>query len=127
MDFIEGSRAFDITWGTVTGCLCLLVAAPTLWWILPKHARSIFPESIDPQRRLQFGWGIFGMFMAFTNFGCRFIDHRYLEGVHEGFFAITLIVLAVLAPLVVRAIRRQPALAASNATQCAAPSEALSA
>ncbi len=65
--------------------------------------------------------------MAFTNFGCRFIDHRYLEGVHEGFFAITLIVLAVLAPLVVRAIRRQPALAASNATQCAAPSEALSA
>jgi len=127
MDFIEGSRAFDITWGTVTGCLCLLVAAPTLWWILPKHARSIFPESIDPQRRLQFGWGIFGMFMAFTNFGCRFIDHRYLEGVHEGFFAITLIVLAVLAPLVVRALRRQPALAASNATQCAAPSEALSA
>jgi hypothetical protein len=127
MDFIEGSRAFDITWGTVTGCLCLLVAAPTLWWILPKHARSIFPESIDPQRRLQFGWGIFGMFMAFTNFGCRFIDHRYLEGVHEGFFAITLIVLAVLAPLVVRALRRQPALAANNATQCAAPSEALSA
>jgi hypothetical protein len=127
MGLLEGSRAFDIAWGTVTGCLCLLVASPTLWWILPKHARRIFPESVDPGQRLQFAWGIFGMFMAFTNFGCRFIDHRYLEGVHEGFFALTLIVLAMLAPLVVRAANRKPAAVAPAATQCAANSEPLSA
>jgi hypothetical protein len=105
----------------------LLFASPTLWWILPKHSRRIFPESLDPGQQLQFGWGIFGMFMAFTNFGCRFIDHRYLEGVHEGFFALTLIVLAVLAPLVVRALGRKPVVTARTSTQCAATSEPLSA
>jgi hypothetical protein len=36
--------------------------------------------------------------MGGTNFGCRFIDHRYLEGVHEGFFGLTLLVFAVLLP-----------------------------
>jgi len=127
MGLLEGSRAFDITWGTVTGCLCLLFASPALWWILPKHARRIFPESIDQRQMLQFGWGLFGMFMGFTNFGCRFIDHRYLEGVHEGFFALTLIVLGVLAPLVLRALNRKPAVTAHASTQCAATSEPLSA
>jgi hypothetical protein len=38
------------------------------------------------------------MMMGGTNFGCRFIDHRYLEGVHEGFFGLTLLVFAVLLP-----------------------------
>jgi hypothetical protein len=94
---------------------------------LPRNARRIFPASVDPGLRLQFAWGIFAMFMAFTNFGCRYIDHRYLEGVHEGFFALTLVVLALLGPLVVRALVRKPMLSKRAATQCAAPREPLSA
>lgn len=125
MEFLEGSRAFDIAWGTATGCLCLSVAIPTLWWILPRSARRIFPASVDPGMRLQFAWGIFGMFMAFTNFGCRYIDHRYLEGVHEGFFALTVVVLAVLAPLVLRA-QLKSSLTRVQPT-CAPASEPLSA
>jgi hypothetical protein len=103
MEWIEGSRAFDIAWGTLTGCLCLSLAIPTLWWMLPKHARAIFPASVDPKQHLQLAYGIFTMGMAFTNFGCRFIDHRYLLGVHEGFALITLAVVLVMTPLVTRA------------------------
>ena len=38
------------------------------------------------------------MGMGGTNVGCRYIDHLYLSGVHEGFFALTLLVVGVLAP-----------------------------
>jgi hypothetical protein len=54
--------------------------------------------ALHPDRRLYFAWAIFAMMMGGTNFGCRYIDHRYLEGVHEGFFALTLLVVAVLLP-----------------------------
>jgi hypothetical protein len=36
--------------------------------------------------------------MGGTNFGCRYVEHRYLSGVHEGFFALTLLAIAVVLP-----------------------------
>jgi hypothetical protein len=117
MELLEGSRAFDITWGTVTGLLCLSVAVPALMWVLPGRTRRIFGAAVDPHQRLQAAWGLFAMFMAFTNVGCRYIDHAYLEGVHEGFFAVTLVVLAVLVPAVLRA--RRPAIEKTSPAQCA--------
>ncbi len=98
---LEGSRSFDIIWGSVTGTLCLSLGAWVLFsWLRErgKGTPSIFGAAIDPGRQLQFAWGIFAMMMGGTNFGCRFIDHRYLEGVHEGFFGLTLLVFAVLLP-----------------------------
>lgn len=116
MELLEGSRAFDIAWGTVTGALCLSVAVPSLMWVLPGRTRRIFGSAVDPHQRLQLGWGLFAMFMAFTNLGCRYIDHAYLEGVHEGFFAVTLVVLAVMVPAVLRA--RRPAIERKQSGQC---------
>jgi hypothetical protein len=98
---LEGSRTFDVVWGSVTGSICFALGA----WVLVSWLRergtgrpSIFGAGTDPERRLYFAWGLFAMMMGGTNFGCRFIDHRYLEGVHEGFFGLTILVVAVLLP-----------------------------
>jgi hypothetical protein len=102
---LEGSRAFDIAWGTVTGLLCfgiggVLVAS----WVQLRRTggASLFGRERDPGRGLQLAWAIFAMGMGGTNMGCRYIDHRYLEGVHEGFFALTLLVIAVAGPPALR-------------------------
>ena len=85
---MEGSRLFDEAWGLVAAGVCLAVAVPTLWWWLPEHRRAFFPRAVDPSYRLQLGYGLFGMAMAGTNFGCRFIPHAALEAVHPAFFLI---------------------------------------
>jgi hypothetical protein len=109
---LEGSRAFDIAWGTVTALTCFALGLPTLFgWLKARRlgAASIFGAATDPHRRLQFAWGLFAMGMGGTNMGCRYINHRYLSGVHEGFFALTLIVVAVLLPaLAAQALRSRP-------------------
>jgi hypothetical protein len=97
----EGSRSFDILWGTVTGTLCFAVGGWVLVAWLRERGRgvpSIFGRAVDPQRKLMFGWALFAMMMGGTNFGCRYIDHRYLDGVHEGFFALTILVVTMLLP-----------------------------
>ncbi len=98
---LEGSREFDVIWGSVTGSICFAVGAWVLFAWLRERGRgtpSIFGAATDPGRRLQFAWGIFAMMMGGTNFGCRYIDHAYLAGVHEGFFALTLLVVLLLVP-----------------------------
>jgi hypothetical protein len=106
---LEGSRAFDIAWGTVTALICFSLGLPALFgWLRARRegTPSIFGAATDPSRRLQFAWGLFAMGMGGTNLGCRYINHRYLSGVHEGFFALTLVVVAVLLPaLVTHALR----------------------
>jgi hypothetical protein len=105
---LEGSRAFDIAWGTVTALICFGLGLATLVaWLRSRRTgtASLFGAA-DPGRGLQLAWGIFAMGMGGTNLGCRYIDHRYLSGVHEGFFALTLVVVAVLGPaLALRAAR----------------------
>jgi hypothetical protein len=98
---LEGSRAFDIAWGTVTAVICFGLGARTIYsWVQLRRTNgaSIFGRALDPGRGLQLAWGIFAMGMGGTNMGCRYIDHRYLSGVHEGFFALTVLVIAVLTP-----------------------------
>jgi hypothetical protein len=99
-DWIEGSRAFDLAWGFTTAALCLAVAVPMLWWILPGHRRSYFGAAIDPHNRLQLGYGVFCMAMAFTNAGCRAIPHDDLGFVHPTFFLITVAIVVGLGPRV---------------------------
>ncbi len=98
---LEGSRAFDIVWGTVFGAACFTVGIATLWsWVDEHRVRgtSIFGRSLDPGRGLQLAWGIFAMAMGGTNIGCRYVPHNYLLDVHEGFFGLTLLVFVVLVP-----------------------------
>jgi hypothetical protein len=99
--WMEGSRTFDLVWGLVTGTLCLALAVPILWWQLPAQRRSFFGTAVDPQQRLQLGYGIFCMAMAWTNVGCRTIPHGNLAFVHPTFFVITLVLIAGLGPRVV--------------------------
>jgi Na+-driven multidrug efflux pump len=94
----EGSRAFDVAWGTATFAVCLVLAVTLLFWWLPRPATSFFGERLDPKRHLQLAYGLFAMGMAFTNLGCRYIPHNYLEGVHEGFFALTVVLVVMLLP-----------------------------
>jgi hypothetical protein len=100
--FLEGSRAFDLGWGIATAALCLALAVPILWWTLPEHRRSLFGLRIDPSYRLQRAYGLFCMAMAGTNLGCRAIPHDDLGIVHPVFFLITVVLVAGLAPRVVR-------------------------
>jgi hypothetical protein len=98
---LEGSRAFDIVWGTTFGTLCFAVGITAIVeWLRgrPTNRASIFGAATDPGRGLHLAWAIFSLGMGGTNYGCRFIDHRYLEGVHEAFFALTLVALGVVTP-----------------------------
>ena len=84
----EGSRAFDIAWGAATGTLCFALGTFVIVrWLVARHGNgpSLFGSAVDPKRRLHLAYGIAAMGMGGTNYGCRFIDHRYLSGVHEGF------------------------------------------
>ncbi|MBC5800122.1 MAG: hypothetical protein GIW94_09150 [Candidatus Eremiobacteraeota bacterium] len=103
---LEGSRGFDIAWGLVTGSLCFALGATMVaCWLRARRSGmpSSFGAAVDPHRRLQLAYGIFALVMGGTNYGCRFIDHRYLAGVHEGYFALTLTTIVVIAlPLAVR-------------------------
>ena len=101
---LEGSRAFDIAWGATTGSLCFAIGIALVYgWVVARRSggASIFGTDIDPSRSLHLAWAILALGMGGTNFGCRFIDHHYLSGVHEGFFAVTLVVYAVLGPRLV--------------------------
>jgi hypothetical protein len=104
---MEGSRAFELTWGLAAGAVCLAVAIPVLWWTLPAHRRAFFGRTIDPDGRLQLAYGVFAMAMAFTNVGCRAIPHDDLPLVHPAFFLITVALVLGLGPRVlVLALRR---------------------
>lgn len=96
--FLEGSREFDVIWGTLTGLACLALAVPVLWWWLPEHRRSFFGTRIDPGYRLQLAYGLFAMAMFGTNIGCRYIPHGFLEYVHPTFALITAILILTLTP-----------------------------
>ncbi len=96
--FLEGSETFNIVYGLVTGGVCLALAVPLLYWVLPEHKRSFFGSRIDPEYRLQLGYGIFCMAMAFTDVGCRTIPHGHLAFVHPTFFLMTLLLLIGLGP-----------------------------
>ncbi len=98
---LDGSRTFEIVWGAVAGTLCVALGALVVAdWLRVRHtaAPSIFGRRLDPGRGLELAYGIFTLAMGGTNYGCRFIDHAYLRGVHEGYFALTLAVVALVAP-----------------------------
>jgi hypothetical protein len=104
-EMLEGSRAFEIAWGAIAGTICFTLGTVVIArWLSARRsgAASIFGRAVDPHRRLHLAYGIFAMGMGGTNYGCRFIDHRYLEGVHEGFAAITFVVVALLVSRLVR-------------------------
>ena len=105
---MEGSRAFDLEWGLATGACCLAVAVPILWWQLPATRRSFFGPAIDPHQRLQLGYGIFAMAMAWTNVGCRAIPHGDLGFVHPVFFVTTVLLVAGLGPRVAWMLAHAP-------------------
>jgi len=96
--FLEGDRTFGLIYGLATGGLCLALAIPLLYWVLPGHERSFFGPRIDPGQRLQLAYGIFCMAMAFTDIGCRAIPHGNLPFVHPTFFLMTLVLVAMIAP-----------------------------
>ncbi len=104
-DFLEGDRTFSIVYGLVTGGLCLTLAVPLLYWVLPGHRRSFFGAAIDPAYRLQLAYGIFCMAMAFTDIGCRSIPHGSLEFVHPTFFLMTLVLVVSIAPRIIAMLR----------------------
>jgi hypothetical protein len=99
-DWIEGSRAFNIAFGTTTSLLCLAVAVPILWWVLPKHRVWLFSPELDGDQRIQLAYGVFCMSMAFTDALCRYIPHQPLPWVHPAFFFTTVLIVAGIGPRV---------------------------
>lgn len=118
MEILEGSRAFDIVLGTITGLVCFTVAAPILWWSLPAHRRRIFAPAADRYGAVQIAYGVFCMAMAWADALCRYIPHGPLGPVHPAFFLTTTLIVVVVGPrVVVAATRRQPAPAVVPATR----------
>jgi hypothetical protein len=103
--FLEGDRTFGLIYGLTTGALCLALAVPLLYWVLPGHHRSFFGTRIDPAYRLQLAYGIFCMAMAFTDVGCRAIPHGELALVHPTFFLLTLGLVLTIAPRIIAVAR----------------------
>ncbi len=98
---LEGSRAFDITWGALTGGLCFAIGFVMIAQYVRAHygrGASLFGARVDPGRGLHLAWTAFALGMGGTNVLCRAIDHLELAGVHEGFFVLTLLAYAVLLP-----------------------------
>jgi hypothetical protein len=104
-DALDASRTFSIAFGTVTSGLCLLIAVPMLWWMLPRHRRAVFDADVDPHGYLQIACGVAAMAMAWANALCRYIPHGPLGAVHPAFFITTLVLLLALGPTVYRAAR----------------------
>jgi hypothetical protein len=104
-DFLEGDRTFSLAYGFLTGGLCLALAIPILWWVLPGSRRSFFGTYVDPAARLQLAYGILCMAMAFTDVGCRAIPHGPLPFVHPAFFLMTVVLVAALGPRVLAVAR----------------------
>jgi len=98
--WIEGSRTFDILFGCATAGVCLGVAVPTLWWVLPKHRVWLFSRAVDRAQGVQLSYGIFAMAMAFTDALCRTIPHGPLPWVHPAFFLTTILIGVGLGPRV---------------------------
>ena len=103
--FLEGDRTFSLAYGLLTGGLCLALAIPMLYWVLPGRERSFFGRAIDPTQKLQLAYGILCMAMAFTDVGCRAIPHGPLMFVHPAFFLITLALVIAIAPRLIRVAR----------------------
>jgi len=103
--FLEGDRTFSLLYGLVTGGLCLALAIPLLYWVLPGRHRSFFGLRIDPAYRLQLFYGITCMAMAFTDVGCRAIPHGPLAYVHPAFFLMTLALVFGLGPRLIGMLR----------------------
>ncbi len=111
---LDGSYAYEVAFGATVGTVCFLLGgAMVVRWLTARRsgAPSLFGAAVDPRSRLQLAYGIATLAMGGTNYGCRFIDHRYLLGVHEGFFAITVALCAIAATVLVTggARRRAPA------------------
>jgi hypothetical protein len=106
-EWIEGSRSFNIFFGATTAGICLLVAVPILWWVLPQHRRWFFSRGVDRHQRIQLAYGIFCMSMAFTDALCRFIPHPPLEWVHPAFFYTTVLVAFGIGPRVAYLLLRR--------------------
>jgi hypothetical protein len=112
--FLEGGHTFGLIYGLISGGLCLAVAIPLLYWVLPGRQRSFFGPRIDPRYRLQLAYGIFCMSMAFTDIGCRTIPHGELAYVHPTFFLMTIALLVALAPRVLTLTRSGKQLSANT-------------
>lgn len=98
--WLEGSRTFDVLFGTATCGACLALAIPILWWSLPGRRVRLFGARVDPDQRLQLGFGIACMAMAWTDALCRYIPHRPLAWVHPAYFFTTVALVAGLGPRV---------------------------
>jgi hypothetical protein len=98
--WIEGSRSFNIAFGLTTASVCLGIAVPTLWWVLPRSRVWLFPPNVDRRQGIQLAYGIFAMAMAFTDALCRLIPHGKLPLVHPAFFATTVILAGLVGPRV---------------------------
>lgn len=110
---LEGSRAFDLTWGFGWSAVCFAMAIPTLWWVLPGRVRRVFAPQRDPRMIMQIACGVAGMALACTNALCRAIDHAYLPGAHEAIAFVTISYTVLYGPRIFRAMRlRLPHLAA---------------
>lgn len=101
--WFEGSRLFDIAFGSFNAAVCLAVALPTLTWCLARFRRWIFTERLDPSQFMQASFGVFGIAMAIANALCRYIPHRPLALVHPTFFVTTISFALFLAPFVLAA------------------------
>jgi len=109
---LDGSYAYEVAFGATIGTVCFaLGGAMVLRWLTARRsgAPSLFGTAIDPRSRLQLAYGIATLAMGGTNYGCRFIDHRYLLGVHEGFFSITVALCAIAGFALVTGGRRRSA------------------
>jgi hypothetical protein len=104
--WIEGSRSFNIAFGLTTASVCLAIAVPTLWWVLPRSRVWLFPPNVDRRQGIQLAYGIFAMAMAFTDALCRLIPHGKLPLVHPAFFATTVILASFVGPRVVYVFTR---------------------
>ncbi len=110
-DWLEGSRAFSIAFGTLTSAACLSLALPILYWCLPASRKWIFGARDGRSLALQVGYGVLSISMGFADALCRYIPHRRLGNVHEVFFLTTISLIVILGPRVYPLFRR-PALRA---------------
>jgi hypothetical protein len=109
--WIEGTRTFNVIFGAVTSGICLAIAIPIVWWILPKHRVWLFSREVDRNQGVQLAYGILCMSMAFTDALCRGIPHKPLPFVHPAFFLTTLIIAFGIGPRVAWIAFRQRRLA----------------
>ena len=90
------NRLFDTVLSAAIGVLCLAIGGTILRWTSPKHPVWLFTARVDPDRRIQFAYGVFCSAVALLKLFGRNLQLGPLDLVRPALFYTTVFLIVTL-------------------------------